>query len=247
MPKNNGRVLLSQIEEEKWRSHRTGLENRLGTSIKLAGLFRGWIPDGFEEAKTRILYVGKATSGSFDGDEIERRTFNRKGAFWIFARDIAQAVDCDKKHIPCVAWSNISKVSRAQEKADPSLIAGLEDEASATLKSEIATTKPHIVVFVTSQFGEKVVQQVSDEHSTSEWNKSEDESNDPREADIWWKRRHDGIAVLWMRHPQGAKMAKRKYAAAKIRSLTGLSNNTGQTHLLSLQEGHHPYKPSRSI
>jgi hypothetical protein len=215
--KHTGRVLLSQVDEEKWNAR----HKKLGASLKLADVFRGWIPDGyFASGKPRILYVGKATSGSFKGDQVESY-FNGKGAFWSFARQIAVAVGCADKNIPCIAWSNISKISCPQIKAERLMIAGFEKDAARTLKSEIAATKPHVIVFVSGHFSDEVVLRVSDGYKDSEWNKSENESNQPKESDVWWKRRPDDRAVLWMRHPMGASKKTRAYAAAKIASLTG--------------------------
>jgi hypothetical protein len=217
MPENAGRTLLSQVEEEKWNARHV----ELGVSLQLAAVFRGWIPDGyFASGKPRILYVGKATSGRFNQPQVERTSFNGKGAFWNFARQIAAAVGCTEEGIPCIAWSNVSKISCQQIMAELSLIAGFEENAALTLESEIATTKPHVIVFVTGHFSDRVVRLVAHGHEDAEWNKSEKRLIQQKEADIWWKRRPDGGAVLWMRHPMGANRESLAYAAEKIASLT---------------------------
>ncbi len=224
MSEKTGCVLLSDAEAKKWKARQKKLE--LGGKPKLTGLFRGWIPEGyFTSGEPRILYVGKATSGSFGGSEPEREYFNGKGAFWHFARQIAAGVRCDDGSIPCIAWSNISKISYPKVKAERSLIDGFEKESAQTLRSEIAKAKPHLIVFVTARFGEKVVRMVSDGEEDREWNKSENESHHKGEWDVWWKCRRDGIAVLWMRHPMGATKQKKAYAAAKISSLTCAEHN----------------------
>jgi hypothetical protein len=216
MQENNGRLLLTSDEETKWRVR----HDQLAASHHLAGLFRGWVPEGFEDQHQRILYVGKATSGSFDVTDAERRYFNGKGAFWNFAKQIAIACNCSEVGIPCIAWSNISKLSGQGVKAEPWLVKGFEEQAAASLEAEIVCTRPQIVVFVTNHFSDLVVRAVSGGHEDSAWSKSENDSN---QNNIWWRRREDGVAMLWMRHPMGAPMAQRVYAAGKIAALVGLS------------------------
>ncbi len=217
MSEDVGRVLLTGAELVKWQRR----YDELGGARELAGLFRGWMPAGFPESAVRILYVGKATSGPFQGEHVERDSFNKdkNRSFWGFARTIATAVGCDGETLRCIAWSNLSKISRPQIAADPSLIAGFEEAAAATLETEIAATAPSIVVFVTNHFGDKAVRLVSQCTEDWQWNRSENEMSDSNVQDVWWRRRKDGIAVLWMRHPQGASSTKLSYAASKVASL----------------------------
>ena len=224
MTDNFGHVLLSQSNELLWIAR---LEE-LGSLRAVAGLFRGWVPAGFHDNTPRILYVGKATSGKFDEAEVERKSFNIRGAFWAFACQIAAAVGCSEDDIPCIAWSNISKVSYPQIAAEASLIAGFEQVAASTLESDIAATNPDIVVFVSAHFSDRVVELVSQGYAEADWNKSEDEADDPQVGDVWWRRRSDNIAVLWMRHPMGASMKLRQYAAAKIALLAGSQTPAGK-------------------
>jgi hypothetical protein len=74
MPENAGRTMLGDIEKQKWNARYV----ELAAHHELAGLFHGWIPDGyFAPGRPRILYVGKATSGPFNGFQSERISFNR--------------------------------------------------------------------------------------------------------------------------------------------------------------------------
>ena len=207
--------MLGETEEAIWRErHQT-----LSATRTLAGLFRGWVPEKFAAASCRILYVGKATSNSFEGLEPERTYFNGSGTFWAFAKQIAAATNCIDQSLSCVAWSNVSKISLPQVAADRWVIEGFEEEAAATLEAEIAKLHPNIVVFVSGHFSEEIVRLVANATDDQDWNKSENESNDSEVGDVWWTAREDGRPALWMRHPQGSNLKLRGYAAEKIASL----------------------------
>jgi hypothetical protein len=133
-------------------------------------LFRGWIPADFLSREPRILYVGQPTSGPFNGHQAERASFNGKGAFWRFARQIAVAAGCSQESIPCIAWSNLSKISCPQIAPDPSLIV------------------------------DRVVRLVAEGDDDSEWNKSENASKHQTEADIggnvgWMAEQSPGCVI----------------------------------------------------
>lgn len=218
MSDQQGSLLLNDAEQQKWVNR---LE-KLKESREVAGLLRGWIPAGYHDSdRPRILYVGKTTSGEFYGNETEEKYFNfkRDGGFWSFARKIARSVNCDENSLTCIAWSNISKISFPQVKAESSLVTGFEDQAAATLQYEIEKTSPHIVVFVSGHFCDAVVCNIAEANDDSQWNRSENESATRLHEDVWWRRKKDGIAVLWMRHPLGAPTKKLEFAAQKVASL----------------------------
>jgi hypothetical protein len=216
MLRHAGHILLSETEGRKW----TARHKQFSKEQELAGLFRGWVPNGYADSQTRILYVGKATSGEFAGDSEERESFNKGGsAFWNFARQIAREIGCDDPRLPCIAWSNISKISIRGIEARPELVKGFEDQATSTLEYEIGEANPHVVVFVTMHFSDEVVQRVAEWSTNAVWSKSEEESSNPKEHDIWYRRRQDGRAVLWMRHPMHAYEETLDFAAKKIASL----------------------------
>lgn len=220
MSNKTGKTLITLLDEQRWLARSKQFES----AHRLAGIFRGWIPEAyFSPGRPRILYVGKATSGEFDGANQERDSFNGKGKFWSFARQIATKVGCPDDEIPCIAWSNVSKISVAQIVAEDALIDGFEEDATSTLESEIATTNPHVIVFVTLRFGELVVRKIANGIDDASWNKSENESNLLGERDIWWKRRSDGTAVLWMQHPMIAKAETLNFATNKVASLLHLA------------------------
>ena len=73
-----------------------------------------------------------------------------------------------------------------------------------------------MIVFVSGHYGEPTVRLISGGLEDSNWNKSELEARSSEEYDVWWRHRSDGVAVLWMRHPMGAKSELRTYAAEKI-------------------------------
>ena len=184
-------------------------------SDEVAGLFRGWKSLSFGSGKARILYVGKASSGDFDSHDVHATSFNGKHSFWDFARQIAERLDCTVEQ--CIAWSNISKLSRRQIKADAFLVDDV-DLLVRTLKFEIKTVNPDIVVFVSAHFNDEVVRQISSGELDFAWNRSENETADLNQGDVWW-RKDKHRAYLWMRHPQGAGIPRLRFASDKIAAL----------------------------
>jgi hypothetical protein len=194
---------------EEWKE----ISKKLATEIDVAGTFFGWKPEGYSEADPKIFYVGKATSGTFDKEKDHELAFNGSHAFWSFARRIV--ADAYKENLASLAWSNISKIGVPQISPDASL---LKDEkfkelAIRTLCSEINDLNPKIIVFVTAHFGECILREVVGGQHDQAWDKSDSH-------DLWWMKRNEkGYAVLWMRHPQGAKSELLDYAASKISEL----------------------------
>jgi len=212
--KHPGSYLVSDIRADEWRQHHTP---------DLAGLFRGWLPEKyFNVGSPRVLYVGKATSGEFDEPEVHSDFFNGNHRFWSFARTIARALDQDDQSLSCIAWSNISKLSRRQIEADSHLLNGLENLAIRTLEDEITRSSPDIIVFVTHHFSDEVVKGVSGFESEARWNRSENESRSSKSDDVWWGLRNDNRHVLWMNHPERTSTERLDFAARKIAYLVNL-------------------------
>lgn len=212
--KHPGTYLVSDREADDWRQHHTA---------DLAGVFRGWMPEKyFEFGSPRVMYVGKATSGDFEGPEVHSDSFNGHYGFWAFARRIARELGQNEQALSCIAWSNISKLSQREIKADPNLLHGLEDLAVNTLEHEIEVCKPDIIVFVSHHFSDLVVKRISGFETEASWNRSENELKGQTDDDVWWGLRHDNRHILWMTHPNGTSTERLDFAAGKIAYLVGL-------------------------
>jgi hypothetical protein len=78
------------------------------------------------------------------------------------------------------------------------LLEAQRDLAVKTLREEIETYRPRLVVFVTGCFAEALVREVVYD--------LQDTSREKENVDLWWRRRTNSLpAMLWTRHPQGAR------------------------------------------
>jgi hypothetical protein len=221
--------MASSTLDPLWQEWLT-LHERLSAvrSERLAGLFPGYKPDGYEEHKTEILYVGKATAGPFvdessssPGRDLEQqRAFAKvcfyltQGGFWNFAERLCTALGCDNRSN--LVWSNLCKIGTDLGNPSDELV-GLQQELGiTTLRAEIDEYNPSIVVFVSGQFAQKILLGAIDDPTDGSWNKSEEEGPE-QVKDVWWRKATATTpAVLWMRHPQFAPKSLTSYAQSKI-------------------------------
>jgi hypothetical protein len=221
--------MASSTLDPLWQEWLT-LHERLSAvrSERLAGLFPGYKPDGYEAHKTRILYVGKATAGPFVADlsllpgrDLEQQKAFAKvcfyritGGFWQFAERLSTALGGDNRSN--LVWSNLCKIGTHTGNPSDELVGLQQELAIKTLRAEIVEYNPTIVVFVSNQFAQKILLGGIDNPTDGSWNKSEEE--DPQQVkDVWWRKATATTpAVLWMRHPQFAPTSLTSYAQSKI-------------------------------
>lgn len=173
-------------------------------------------PSGYGPiAVPSVLYVGKAVNGN--GDCTDRDSFLRrptlehrrtsttkfleqvktgkyKSPFWRFAFRLSD------KDLQKLIWTNVCKLSDLRDNRVPSgkLLEAQRDLAVKTLREEIETYRPRLVVFVTGCFAEALVREVVYDLQDISWEKEN--------VDLWWRRRTNSLpSMLWTRHPQGAR------------------------------------------
>jgi hypothetical protein len=161
-----------------------------------------------------ILYVGKAEGGygTEDRDKfLQCPTIDQLSnattdflekvkagkchtPFWNFARRLSNS------NLQNLVWTNVCKLSVIGNNGNPTgrLFEVQKDLAIKTLKAEIETYRPHLVIFITGRFAESLIRKVvGDDHDTS-WTK--------KNEDLWWRKKTEELpAMMWTRHPQGAR------------------------------------------
>jgi hypothetical protein len=192
---------MSTELKRKWKNLYAQLSADPRFSSRLAGLFLGHVPESYHAG---TLYIGKATRGHCESNNPGAAYFNKKGAFWSFARRLSRSVDprCGDD-LPNLAWTNICKIGTISGNPNKELAKAQRPLAIATLIMEIRTLNPTLVVFVTDGYLDCIVNEVLNvEHGAN------DEFEYQLSGDIWvyYRCAQDGWPpILWMKHPQGKK------------------------------------------
>ncbi len=184
-----------------------------------------------------ILVVGKATDRDYWSDDyrkavrkspedairdrLERnRKFvrcegNRK-AFWKFLCGLVDR-DADPE-LDSVIWSNVAKIGSHKGNPAGRLLSAQEDLAKRTLVEEVREYKSALVVFVTANYADKIINDAFG-FTNKGWERS------PRGApdrEVWLLRRSPAfpkVRFLWVRHPQGKTRKQIDYWTKKARKL----------------------------
>lgn len=167
----------------------------------LAGLFKGHVPKGYRKKTKKILYIGKATAGPFEGSDPSEQSFNRSTAgFWSFARSISRCADDKCDDLSNLVWSNLCKIGVSNGNPANDLAEQQRELAVETLRREIKFLKPSLVVCVAEGYQDHFLYQVLE---------VEQGVNDGFRCRLSGKlflyfRAADGgwPPILWMRHPQ---------------------------------------------
>jgi|GEM_PF-4536447 len=223
---------------QKWFDLYSSLSAKQEYANHLAGLFVGHVPADFAVQQTKILYVGKATRGQFKSvtDSSDDRTdFDQTfqlhqnyaadlfaglscGAFWPFADKISKQMGSDSRSN--LAWTNLCKIGMTTKNPSAKLIAEQKVLATLTLRAEIESYRPTLVVLVTNNFARDILLEAVDGQDLASWTKSEMEAS-KRVDGIWWRPASPSFpALLWMRHPQGATREELDYAIEKMCEIT---------------------------
>jgi hypothetical protein len=167
-----------------------------------------------------ILYVGKATAGNWSRrsflrsptvkerhqctvDFLERwvRTGKYNSAFWSFARALSErlafATHSTIQPLQNLVWTNICKIGVLRGNPTGEILRAQSELAVASLRSEIRMYRPRIVVFVTGDYSETLVDAVVGDCEQKKWHKE-------RGGELFWWRKPVGNfpAVLWAYHPE---------------------------------------------
>ena len=140
----------------KWRHSPCKLLSMPNYNKELSGPFTCYAPSGFEDQKRRILYIGKATGGEFDGDDACERSFNGTTAFWDFARSISRLADPNCTDLQNLAWSNIFKQGVLRGNPTGKIAETQRASAIQSLQEEVNQLQPHLIVLVNAGYYEEI-------------------------------------------------------------------------------------------
>jgi hypothetical protein len=190
---------------EQWNALRTEMLGAGEREIPLAGLFRGFKPVGFDEQRRRILLIGKATAGDFNGQEAHEQSFNGKSAFWQLGRRLSQSAGNADGEMTNVAWSNVTKIGVAVGNPSESLQLAQAALASKTLRQEIGGCNPSLVVFASDGYADDIVY---DALKVRRGGANDFETRPSPHAEFYVRRATQEGAerlpgMLWIKHPQG--------------------------------------------
>ncbi len=167
-----------------------------------------------------ILYVGKATAGSWcrrsflrsptvkerhqcTADFLEGwvKTGRYNSAFWRFARALSErlavATHSTIQPLQNLVWTNICKIGVLRGNPTGKILRAQSELAVASLRSEIKMYRPRLVVFVTGDYAEQLVDGVVGDCEQKTWHKERGHEL------FWWRKPIGNIpAVLWAYHPE---------------------------------------------
>lgn len=193
-------------------------------SPEVAGPFLPLEPEGYREAKKRIMFIGKATAGEFGNDRpvsadtvqdlvsrvLEDDAARPASPFWNFiARVTSGVLGIDqlsvKEALRSVIWNNLIKVGRARGNPTGELLKAQRNLAIGCLESEVERADPQIVVLMTNNYEICVWANAL----SLKWNDSASWAAAGVRGDrgaIWLARQRNRM-TFWCRHPQGKSRA----------------------------------------
>jgi hypothetical protein len=196
---------------------------------RLSFPFLSSAPKNYESGKSHsILYVGKSTDGPWNDEKQNCQTPNqfraipqnfmkdiagKEGpyAFWRFARRLGGFCSPASPYQNLV-WTNLAKIGVLKGTPNEKVFRAQEDLAIATLKSEIETYQPALVVFVTGDYHPNAIYEVTG--SSQEWQRGLENTG------LWWRAATKKTpALIWTYHPQGKTNAILQVWAEKAREL----------------------------
>ena len=195
-------------------------ENPKLDAEKLAAPFLSVMPDGYDPAKHRgILLVGKATGGEWYRSSFEehRSVAERQKttqyfikdaanggsdhrAFWRFARALDEMNSgSSTERFKNLIWSNVAKVGVLSGNPSGQYLNLQADLAVETLKAEIDTYKPTLVVFTVENYAYDLLEQVLENYGAGD-----QDERWVKQSDISWRPRDKNApAFMCTNHPQG--------------------------------------------
>ncbi|MGC1372632.1 MAG: hypothetical protein WA824_10890 [Candidatus Sulfotelmatobacter sp.] len=129
------------------------------------------------------------------------KTGKYSSAFWSFARALSErlAVTTHSTIQPLqnLVWTNICKIGVLRGNPAGEILRAQSELAAASLRSEIKTYRPRLVVFVTGDYAAQLVDAVVGDSEQKTW-------HEERGHELFWWRKPIGNmpAVLWAYHPE---------------------------------------------
>jgi hypothetical protein len=191
---------------------------------QIAGPFVSARPVGYDPVKIpSILYVGKATRGAWFRKELDKslsvgewrmRTLRwidsvkipegdkeYNSAFWRFARQLSIVAAEKAKHkiepLSNLVCTNLYKIGALDGNPNRELRKAQQGLAIETLRWEIRTYEPKLIVFATGNYGEDLMDSLVGT-APRLWNVSQASKG------YWWRRAKDELpALMHTGHPQG--------------------------------------------
>jgi hypothetical protein len=137
--------ILKKELEDKWQH----LQSCPEFAGKLAGPFFGHAPKTFAKSNTKILYIGKATAGTFDEPDASRCHFGaNEKMFWSFARRLGSKTGDPTDPLANIAWSNLCKIGTRIKNPGAALAIEQQELAVKILSAEIQFLQPSLIVCV---------------------------------------------------------------------------------------------------
>ena len=215
--------------QEKWIGLFHQMRQKFGAGIPLAAPFLSVALEGHDPASHQtILYIGKATRGwgpeplrdnstvaecrqftvGFFENSIILNTYH--SAFWRFARRLKSLTGEEaKRPWRNLVWSNIAKLGAQYGNPNRRCLNYQAELAKQTLVVEINEYRPSLVVFVSGDFGQTIVNDAlkSDELRALEPNEQNQQGAnvwEERPGNVWLRKRYgNSPAFLRLAHPQG--------------------------------------------
>lgn len=201
---------------------------------RLAAPFLSVSPVGYDPSvRPSVLLVGQVTKGKWyknaylkQRSATERRTRSRaylekespknRGAFWTFARELSKELTEDNESsngLQNLVWTNVCKLGDIKkDQVCRQIFDPQRDLAIETLRLEIETYRPKLVVFVTNDWADSWVIAVVGDPEKAPWHKAQT---------CWWRESTTNEpAMLWTHHhPRGAPLAMRRAWLRKAKLL----------------------------
>ncbi len=171
----------------------------------------------------RILYIGKATAGPFDGETPAEDSFNGRGPFWAFARSVSKLADPACTDLSNVAWSNIFKQGVIKGNPSGNIAESQRDAATQALRGEIKKFTPSLVLLVNAGYYEEVPKMAFDikDGESGPGALIRTPVKGENKIDLWSRPQYDVFPpIVWMYHPQWKSKAYLDTARNLIRATT---------------------------
>ena len=212
----SGSHTVPKFLEPEWKAlHKLA---RAARGEQLAGLFLGYMGSTWEQQTSKVLYVGKATAGSFDEVDAHEKGFGKSTAFWSVAREISTAVGFDGAELDNIAWSNIFKIGLSKRNPDEQLQLAQKCLAIRTLQEELSALKPDLLVITAEGWADSddlIYEVLRTSRGADGFEEKKDDG-----GTFYTRAARDGLPpVLWIQHPERKLKLRRPAWVAAVQEM----------------------------